>query len=657
MSNLKPIYEKTTSDGTTIKVSEDLSKKSDNPVVQMVQEVVKGELPTNSEISNTLDTTKKVLEDEKSSGSLSYKGQKIVEDTVNVIEATKKLINEKNADQSLQKFAHESSESVKLTAEMLQKEAQGGKVSMQVEQMKKEAQEFLDTLKDLSYSLVKSGDFRSFAVEVFDLLEYFSREAKVMVQEGTTGTSGSVGTTPIEGAPLSKEEFPSLAEVQQTSGPTNVWQKSIDQQKISLEEQKMKQETLQKLNKFLQMISEKPEYQQSIDKLFRLIDLLKKRTSETSQQIPMETEHFQKAQKNLKRFLKRFTGEEELYRFRTNFWGVWYDIQYDNEIWQLVDQWKNFLAEMLKDPPALTNETNQNKAKDLLERGRQLIQQEKYRSRFHNLNQSIKVLLDNIQNDSVTKNFQEKISKLTEDLALNNQGKPDAFVMSQSVDQLRIILVPILKKYLENIPIDRVDICSENYDIKIENIQFNAKDILPDYVNFFMDSKFHMDLREKQPNVATSRFWVQVSNIRPQFKNVKFWYKKKSFPSIEDYGVMDMGLGGDGISIKLVWELISESGLPPVAVLRKSRSKIDRMDISISASQTKHGWLDKILVTLLTPRIKQAVSKALEEYLTSNISGVNDQINTFFKSQPLEMLKEKVTEKLESTLTEKISSK
>jgi len=208
--------------------------------------------------------------------------------------------------------------------------------------------------------------------------------------------------------------------------------------------------------------------------------------------------------------------------------------------------------------------------------------------------------------------------------------------------------VPLLKKYLENIPIDRVDIYSEGYDLKLEDIHFSATDILPEYINFFTDSKTHVDLREDKSSSSRTRFWIEISNIRPSLKNFKFSYQKKTFPRIDDYGTADLRIEGQGLQIKLVWDLVVESGKPTRAVLQKTRVKIDRVDIHVG-SETKHAWLDKIFLTFLTPRIKSAMTGAIEEYFFVNIGLVNDQLNNFFKSQPIETLMEKFSEKITST--------
>jgi len=118
-------------------------------------------------------------------------------------------------------------------------------------------------------------------------------------------------------------------------------------------------------------------------------------------------------------------------------------------------------------------------------------------------------------------------------------------------------------------------------------------------------------------------------------------------PKIDDNGVCDVIFTGTGIRLWLVWELVSESGKPAHVVLRRVRTKIDHISINF-ATETKHGWLDKILVTFLSARIKSAIASSLEEYLYKNVGVLNEQLNQYFQTRPLDSLKEKLNVKLQS---------
>lgn len=71
-------------------------------------------------------------------------------------------------------------------------------------------------------------------------------------------------------------------------------------------------------------------------------------------------------------------------------------------------------------------------------------------------------------------------------------------------------------------------------------------------------------------------------------KGVKFWYQRKSIPRIEDYGVADVAFDREGAKIRVVWKLVSKSGSPTVVELSHVRCTIDRINVKIIGSETKH---------------------------------------------------------------------
>jgi len=288
-------------------------------------------------------------------------------------------------------------------------------------------------------------------------------------------------------------------------------------------------------------------------------------------------------------------------------------------------------------------------AQKYLDRVRDFFKKENYKGRFNELYEDVRVMIENVQNDSTTKEFQVELQRFTKDFALNEKGETDVYVLGNSVDQLRLIFVPLLKKFLENIPIDRVDIISSNYDVTIRDLRFSGTDILPEYIDFRMDNKIHWNLQDSKSNISRTRLVAVISNIKPQFKDLKFYYKRKSFPKIEDFGVCSISFTGDGARLKFVWELTSVPGSPPKAVLLENKCRIDSITIKIHERETKHSWLDKIMAVLLQQRIKHEISGSIEEYLYNNIESVNLQMNKFFEDNPWDVLKQKAVKQLYQT--------
>jgi len=258
-------------------------------------------------------------------------------------------------------------------------------------------------------------------------------------------------------------------------------------------------------------------------------------------------------------------------------------------------------------------------------------------------------MLNNVKHDSTTKEFQSRLERFNKDFALNSMGKTDVYVLGNSVDQLRLLFVPLLKQFLENIPIDRIDILGDTYDVRLENLVFSGSDILPEFIDFRMDNKFHVDLKDTDLNISRTRLIAHIRNIKPEFKNLKFQYRRKSFPKIEDFGVANLKFGGEGAKIKLVWEIRTLPGHPTTAVLLENRCKIDTITIEINSSQTKHSLLDKIMAVFLQQRIKHEISMAVEDYINENVEAINQQINQFFGENPWESVRQKATSQLLET--------
>jgi len=196
-------------------------------------------------------------------------------------------------------------------------------------------------------------------------------------------------------------------------------------------------------------------------------------------------------------------------------------------------------------------------------------------------------------------------------------------------------MIPLLKKYLENIPIDRVDIYSKTLDASFENLSFSLNDFVPDFVSVHWDNKFKLRMRDPVlQGVMRSRLRATIDNLRPVLHRIRFSYTRKSFPKISDHGVADFAVAGKGARIKLVWELLSNSNNnePTTATLVKAKCNISKIHITFVGAETKHSILDRLFVSLAERRIRRKLERAVEEFLVSNIGQFNEQLNTYFRT-------------------------
>jgi len=251
-------------------------------------------------------------------------------------------------------------------------------------------------------------------------------------------------------------------------------------------------------------------------------------------------------------------------------------------------------------------------------------------------------MIDNVRQDAVTTSFTSKLEKFARDLVFNADGQPDLWIIDDSLHQLHLMLVPMLKSHLENIPIDRIEMTSAKYDIVLEDLLFSGTDILPDHLEFKFQNRVKVNLQDIEQDVSTHNLKLTVDKIKPTLHNLKFYYKKKTgFPKIEDYGIVDVVFKGDGMALTLLWELLSSKGQPPTIQLVSTKCTIHSLGIHFVKEKTKHDIIDRLFVRLLNSTIKKRIANAVAEYIQMRVTQIDNQINQFFITRPIEKLKMK----------------
>jgi len=710
----KIVFETKTEKGTKVIVQENLSSKRENPLVEIATKTAKGEQPTNEELTKVFDTTKELLEEEKKTGGLSPQGRLLAEDTEKLVEASKRFLEQKNPDELMQKMVKEGQEAMMEVAEGYKYGQLPKFSPTQISQIQKDAQALYENVRDLVLALIRSGDLRDLLADGIDVFQDLLGAQKKGIQQGKykqqfgqgqvgkgqqfgQGQTG-LGTTPLTqtfgqgqgqqfgttqtSKPYSMEYLVSTespaAKTSKTTGPTPMQLEKpslekLKEGKLESSEQvleavgeameippedreRLRKETQEKFFNWLSRLGSNPEYKVAVRNVINILDSMKRRAELFKDEVPNWEDipgglKFEMALKDAKRILARFVGRTALRRFLDTFQGLWNDVMYyDTELRGLLEQFKKFLIDVIENPEKLKDEKKREEGKLYLDRLRDQVNKEHYKKRFNTLYVQMQVMMETVQNDATTKDFQMRLEKFTKDFAFNKEGKPDVWVLGNSVDQLRVMMGPILKKFLENIPIDRVDILSDTYDVRIENLKISGADILPKFMDFRMDNKVHLDLKDTDLNVSKTRLVAYVHHIKPVFKDVKFQYRRKSFPKIDDFGMANIAFTGDGASLKLVWELRTVPGKPTTAVLLENRCKIDAINIEINSSQTKHSLLDRMMAVFLQQRIKHEICSSIEDYLNNNIGVINNQINSFFDQNPWEALKQKATKQIFETV-------
>jgi hypothetical protein len=657
MSSHKPLAEKTTEDGTTVRIESNLPTKQD------IKEKVGASFPpSNATIENELETAKSTLEEQKSNKGVDEKGKVLIEDMQKLIDTTQKGLQQKNKDEVLQKLYADSKEAADKNVPLVKE--QGEKIKEKVketgrdaaseardvanrgepQEIKEDATQLYKYIKNLTWSFIRSADFRELASDWISFIQFLTTK-KVKEEARKKQTEGGA-TSNVAKAIEQGLETPSTPED---------------------DAEELQRRSEQMFTDLIDRIRNKPEYEEAFRDIFRLLDSLKTKfealTEDVKDDLQKEKKKVEKeadsdplynALDDAEALLNNFVGKDQFTRFKETIIGAYKSVRNDKDVRSWFYDLRNFLEMIWDNPNALTDEQYKEKAKELTTTGRQVLQKDKWSNLLDDITAQFRTMLENIKNDSTTREFGERLKKLGVDFAFNKQGYPDLYVMEDSVIQVKNMLIPLLKDQLANINVGRIEFFNKDYDVRLEDLGFSGS-FLPEHIDFSLRNDSHLNTKDSSRDIMRHSLVFQVDKIKPEFRNFKFYYKRKSFPKIEDYGVADMRLAGDGGLIRINWRIDAKAGSKPVATLVGVTVHIDKIDIHVVGEKTKHDVLDRLLLPFLQGAIRNKVQHSIESYLKSKLTHLNEQLNSFLQSSPIDSAKEKANQMLQNA-SQKVQS-
>lgn len=593
-----------------------------NPLMQTAQQLSHGQLAHNDQLQQTIHATQIALDEAKYETPLSAKGQVLVEDAKDLLNSASRLIQEKNADEKFQRLMGHSVGAGQATVGNLS----GTSLPIgrsDLTGMRPHARSILDNGRSIGMFAVRSGQFRDLLLEVLDLFQNILRT-----------TSNQIASQPT-GVPV-------------TSAVSNVGSQ-LSNQGIS---QAQKDAMWNKFVTLLNQLASRPEYYTAIDHLFQIIDHMTEKGRQVRNQTggtqALPTSHYDQVWSDLKIVFEEFSGTGTMDEFERRNWVLFNAMREDPEARTWSTQFRQFIMDTIRNPTALNDPSRTAYGRQLLDQARYLFQG-KHRSHFSDVFDQLRVILMNIKNDSVSQDFSAKLQKFGADFAFDASGKPDLFVIQESLGQMRQILIPVLSRQLNNLPIPRVEGSNPKYDFAVEGLLLSVGDLLPEFVNFRTKSDTRMSVQRLGAQKSSVKVVMEVDRIRAYFKDIKFNYRRKRMPRIEDHGIADVDLSqGTGLSLRIVWKLQSSPNLPMTIRLLKVKCNIDRLAITVR--NAKHSILDKLATKLFAGMIKKQVANGIVTNIIKALEPMSVRLNELFKRKPLTGITERMNDGMKNTM-------
>ncbi|OCH91664.1 hypothetical protein OBBRIDRAFT_834003 [Obba rivulosa] len=330
----------------------------------------------------------------------------------------------------------------------------------------------------------------------------------------------------------------------------------------------------------------------------------------------------------LRTLLERFANGQSLDPIGDAIRVLYEDSKNDEELRHWLHDVDAYIREVLLQPGFVLDDQCNEQARQLLENGRKFYD-DKYKSHFDNLFNSITDWFAAFGADPLNRRWGNGWAKLTKDLLFDSEGslqyKPELW------QDIKKVILPGLIDWVGYVPIPRIEYTDDAVDLVIENMALAGSNLFPNIVSVdahnFLKFSPYQNIQDEQHHEVTLTF----GQIQADMRDMAFYYHKKTgMPKMSDSGIADVLLGGTGMTITAHIASATRDR-SSVFHIKDVNVKVDSLKFSIRDS--KHDTLYKTFSPLATGLVKKQLQKAVEqavrtalEYVDGQLVAVRDQM-------------------------------
>ncbi|KAJ5606220.1 hypothetical protein N7510_009001 [Penicillium lagena] len=597
-------------------------------------------LPSNKQCDVALNSalTSKVLTSPPA--ELSAEGRVLVKDLRNVIDQSKKLLLSKNEGELLQEFIWQSQQ---ITAGQVQTSG----LPVDKDSAKQDGQKALEGFKTLGTLLITNGEFRKILSDATILLKDIAADAsqKAANQVRPSEEQLSQIDEPAEEnvwhekPNVSKEDMKSKFKKKKKQQDKSSVASSNDDASVAQSDDSKNSRTREYAEKTKKYLSEKvpkerreqviwrlkkmvieiqghADYQQAIETLLTMAEKYAGHTKSVGQQSSgtvkdfRATDSVQAAENCLRTLIERFANNTSLSDFFDSLNKIYTDADKDPELRRWFKNVDTYIRKCLREQGFIMEDEANRQWNELYDKGHYLLR-ERYRDHTNRIVDEIKFLADQFDKDPQNRALAESIQHLFRDLGRNTGGQ---VVFKQDLlKDVGNVILPGIFENVRYVPIPRIEVSDPMVDVVVENLVVESDNLMPNVVEFGSDNYFRWG-RKKISNKRDNKIMISASGIQADLRDVSYYIKKKEgFPSITDRGIMDIFLGGEGVSFKIAASNAHKQDKEHFVKLDKVDVTIKNMDIKLKKSN--HKILFNVFKPMLFRVVRPALQKVLEEQI------------------------------------------
>jgi len=563
-----------------ISLSHKLEQKPQKNI--LAEDFLKGTVPTNKDIENTIDNAIDSLS--------SSVDNRIAIDLKHLLSSSKMFIEHKNSEEQVQSFFRECGLLTGELSSFLEESAslarQGKLIDSSDQSMIENTKQLIESLKQVLLYWIESSEFR----------QLWTEDIAGLAQN-------LIGNIKEKGADLME-----FGEATQRSF-------FVEQEDVNL--------VKERLNTLMSKLSHKKEYRQAIHNIFKILNQVKFVYDANFNLV--QTDHLYQVLDQSKKVFSSFCGKDNFNSFIDSFWGLINELKRDKDLWGLWNRFQHYVEEILDHPEELTNKERLSSwvGEWYWMWNRKEFQ---FRDQFSTLTKEFNDMINAVKNDEDLFNLKRDFHQLMMDMFRNTEGRFDLSTMQHSLHQVKEVLHLILKSTLTNIPLPKIEGSNDTYDYTIENMTIDASAIMPSHAHVRMVNDIDIDSEKPGNDYIKAKVDLLLDNICMSFKDIHFHYKRHILPKVEDSGVANVDISGEGLQVRLRWNLVVREDQDINFELSNVRCKIDNLSVKILDSQ--HRILDGIITSVFVGYLKRMVADALVEKIKSGLKPLEEQLRS-----------------------------
>jgi hypothetical protein len=393
---------------------------------------------------------------------------------------------------------------------------------------------------------------------------------------------------------------------------------------MSDEEWNRLQEDIQRV---LCTLAKEPSYRQGIEGIFNLLDMFQKTLSnlpEEAVKAAPEDIHVKRIALETEELVASFSGKKAFEEFKLTLIHLITKIQENENLQSYLSELKDLVLSAKSEEEIKSNEFKQ-KSKDVAKRGRYVFREIK----DEDLNPFLEAadqLIENIKNDEFLQVLRQQAGIVQSDLSyVDTEGMVQ--LDTDMLSKLQKVLLPVLADALKYIPVPRVYSNDHNREFWLDKIVLCSYDIIPENVRFHLESDSEISFKDVELKDTHTHLVIILDRLLTELKDVEFYYKKKTFPELEDSGRVTFRVKGAGARLRLTYNVVQgpEDKVPKI---NEGRAFFDISDLEIEFDKKslKHEVLVPMLGQMFKLQIKTQIEYQVEKNLTEWMNKLGDMI-------------------------------